>query len=120
LVEPGDTKTGFTGNRILTESFDIKNVYGMLSPESEVYSEIAASKESPYQERFQHSLKRMEHDEQNGAPPEAVAKVIYRMIRKKNPPIRAAVGFQYKAIVFLKRILPARLAEMVVGLIYNS
>lgn len=99
LVEPGDTKTGFTDNRLLAG---------------------CSGKDSPYHERFAHSLARMEHDEKNGASPEAVARVIYRLIKKKNPPVRATVGFQYKAIMFLKRILPTIILEKLVGILYNN
>jgi short-subunit dehydrogenase len=98
LVEPGDTKTGFTKNRITAQM---------------------ANSESPYFERFKRSLARMEKDEQNGASPTSVAHVIYKMIIKKNPPVRTAVGFQYKAILFLKKILPGSILEIVVGLLYN-
>ncbi|MCX7772477.1 MAG: SDR family NAD(P)-dependent oxidoreductase, partial [Clostridia bacterium] len=98
VVEPGDTKTGFTGNRSIANK---------------------CTGETAYSARFKRSLARMEHDEQNGASPVAVAQVIYRLIQKKNPPIRATVGFQYKAILFLKRILPSRLVEKLVGLLYN-
>lgn len=98
LVEPGDTKTGFTQSRILAKK---------------------AQEKTAYSERFSRSLARMEHDEQNGVPPLAVAKVIARMIKKKNPPIRVAVGFQYKAILLLKRIVPSRLTEKIIGMLYN-
>lgn len=97
LVEPGDTRTGFTSSRIIAE---------------------AAGQDSPYYSRFRQSLARMEHDEQNGASPENVARVIHRMILRKNPPIRSAVGFGYKAILFLKRLLPSRLVEKLVGMLY--
>lgn len=98
LVEPGDTKTGFTHSRIIAKH---------------------SGENTPYYERFQRSLSRMEHDEQNGASPEAVAQVIYSMIIKKNPPVRATVGLQYKAILFLKRLLPTRILEKVIGILYN-
>lgn len=98
LVEPGDTKTGFTQSRLLARK---------------------ASGETAYSEKFSRSLARMERDEQNGVPPLDVAKVIARMVTKKNPPIRVAVGFQYKAILLLKRFLPSRLTEKIVGMLYN-
>lgn len=98
IVEPGDTKTGFTGNRTIAG---------------------ISNEKSPYYERFSRSLARMEHDEQNGVPPIAVARVIYKMMLKKNPPVRTTVGFQYKSILFLKRILPTRIVEMLVGMLYN-
>jgi hypothetical protein len=60
----------------------------------------------------------MEHDEQNGVPPEKVARVIHGMILKKNPPIRRAVGFGYKTILLLKKLLPSWLVEKLVGMLY--
>lgn len=97
LVEPGDTRTEFTSSRIIAE---------------------AAGKDSPYDNRFRKSLARMEHDEQNGVPPEKVARVIHGMILKKNPPIRRAVGFGYKTILLLKKLLPSWLVEKLVGMLY--
>jgi len=97
LVEPGDTRTGFTSSRVIAE---------------------AAGEDSPYYARFRKSLGRMEHDEQNGAPPEKVARAIHGMIMRKNPPIRRAVGPGYKTILFLKRLLPSRLVEKLVGMLY--
>jgi short-subunit dehydrogenase len=98
LVEPGDTKTDFTKSRIVAEG---------------------ANEKSPYHTRFTNSLARMEKDEQNGASPVAVANTIYKMVIKKNPPVRATVGISYKLILFLKRILPTRVLEKIVGLLYN-
>lgn len=98
VVEPGDTKTGFTSNRLISAN---------------------SNETSPYYERFQRSIKRMEHDEMNGASPESVAQLIYKIIIKKNPPLRTAAGFQYKAILFLKKLLPARILEFAVNKLYN-
>jgi short-subunit dehydrogenase len=98
IVEPGDTKTGFTNSRVIAGRSDEK---------------------SPYYPRFKRSLARMEHDEQNGVSPVVVAKTIHKMIIKKNPPVRTTVGFQYKAILFLKRILPTFVTEKLVGMLYN-
>ncbi len=98
LVEPGDTKTGFTKSRIIAQR---------------------ATKESPYYEKFTKSLARMEKDEQNGASPEAVAGVIYKMIKRRIPPVRTTVGLQYKTILLMKKILPGKILEKVVGLLYN-
>ena len=99
IVEPGDTKTSFTGSRSIVK---------------------ASNSESAYYERFKRSLSRMEHDEQNGAPPEAVARVILKAIKKKNPPIRTAVGFQYKLILFLRRIVPSKITEKLIGMLYSK
>lgn len=98
LIEPGDTKTEFTKSRIVAKG---------------------SNEQSIYHSRFIKSLARMEKDEQTGAPPVTVAKTVYKMIKSKNPPVRTAVGFQYKVILFLKRILPTRILEMIVGMLYN-
>ncbi len=98
IVEPGDTKTEFTGRRTISKKSD---------------------ETSPYYNRFTKSLARMEFDEQNGASPDAVAKTVYKVIKRKNPPVRVAVGFQYKLLLFLKKVLPTRLSSWIVGLLYS-
>lgn len=97
VVMPGDTKTGFTANRIKNEVLEDEN----------------------YKERVSKSIKRMEKDEQNGKPPESVAKVVYKVLKKKNPPSRVTVGIGYKSIVFLQKVLPRRLMLWVVKKIYG-
>lgn len=95
VIEPGDTKTGFTGARskALTES-------------------------SPYYARCARSVAKMEHDEQNGKPPESVAKTALRLAARKNPPLRVAVGAEYKALMGLKRVLPDRLLLKILTALY--
>ncbi|MBQ3108815.1 MAG: SDR family oxidoreductase [Clostridia bacterium] len=95
LVEPGDTKTGFTASRILTKE---------VSPRFEA--------------KFCASLARMEKDEQNGAPPEKVAKAVLRAAKSKNPPVRITVGLGYSLLRFVKRLLPDRLVLFIIRLLY--
>ena len=90
VIEPGDTKTGFTGAR--SKQLDTS---------------------SPYYERCVRSVQKMEHDEQNGKPPESVAKVALALAGTQNPPVRVAVGGAYKALMFAKRLLPDRLIEKI-------
>ena len=97
LVEPGDTKTGFTKARTSDE------------PEN-----------SPYFEQCKESVEHMAHDEQNGKPASSVAKIFLKMAGRKNPPVRCAVGLDYKALAFLAKILPARLINFIIRLIYIS
>lgn len=96
LVEPGDTKTGFTANRMMVEN-----------SENSRYSNIMTA-----------SVEKMEKDEQNGTSPNSVANLVYRMINKKNPPVRRAVGFSYQILVFLKRLLPDNLVLWIIGKMY--
>ena len=94
-IRPGDTKTGFTAARIKT---DVENdVYG---------------------KKITKSVQKMEKDEQNGASPLKVAKVMYKVIKKKNPPYVVSVDGIYKFLSFLKRLLPLRFVNYIVGKMY--
>lgn len=95
-VEPGDTKTEFTQNRIWAQ-----NAHG-----------------SKYEKTMKASIKKMERDEQNGVPPQKVAQTVYKMIKRKNPPVRRAVGFSYQLLVFLKRLLPERFVLWILRKMY--
>ena len=96
LIEPGDVRTGFTAARIYTE--DAKN--------------------SAYGDAFRHAIAQMEYDEQHGAHPQLIVKAIMKTIRSKNPPVRRVPGVTYKILVFLKRLLPARMVEWILTLMY--
>lgn len=95
IVEPGDTKTGFTGQRI-----------------------IAIPQESPYALTARIAIEKMEHDEQNGASAESVASVIYRVATTARPPVRKPVGTGYSLLLFAKRLLPDRMTEKIIGSLY--
>ena len=95
-VLPGDTKTGFTANRIKDNSDEL------------------------YGERIKSSVKRMEKDEQQGADPIKVSKVIYKCLKRKNPPVKIAVGFSYKCVRLLTKLLPAKLANKFLYLLYGK
>ena len=97
LVEPGDTKTGFTKARSNDEPED-----------------------SPYYKECREAVEHMAHDEQNGKPASSVAKVFLKLALRKNPPVRCAVGLDYKVLAFLAKILPARLINFIIRLIYIS
>jgi short-subunit dehydrogenase len=98
LVEPGDTRTEFTSKRQIV---------------------AAADEYSVYKESFTRSLNTMVKDETNGPEPDVVAKVVIKVLNRKNAPIRVAVGASYKALVILKRFVPARFAEYIIGKLYS-
>ena len=95
IVEPGDTKTGFTAAR-----------------------RTSLKDGSPYREAVEKSVARMEHDEQNGRSPESVAAAVVRLAGKKDPPVRVAVGFEYKLLMFLLRFMPDRFKQFVLRKMY--
>jgi short-subunit dehydrogenase len=95
-VLPGDTKTGFTDNR-----FQPKVVEDGL-----------------YKDRIKRSINKMEHDERNGMSPMAVVKLINKVINRKRMPIQVTVGFGYKFLVGLGKILPKRLVNWILAKMY--
>ena len=94
VVLPGDTKTEFTNYR--EKSHEGSDVYT----------------------RMENSIKRMEKDERNGKSADSVAKVVYRQAVKKRSRVTITVGGSYKALTFLKRILPETFVNNVVGKMY--
>jgi short-subunit dehydrogenase len=96
MVEPGDTKTNFTDKRI--------------------YSKDSAN--SVYKDYFKKSISTMEKDERNGPGPQKIVDAVIKIINSKNPPIRVIPGLSYKVITLLKKLLPSRLVEFVLGKIY--
>lgn len=96
LVEPGDTKTGFTNNRVFAKE----------------------SQDSIYKAAFDRSIARMVKDEQSGPPPVGVVNVIKKIINSSNPPVRVVVGPINKVLAFLKRILPSRVVVYIVSKLY--
>lgn len=96
-IMPGDTKTGFTANREKNTTMEDEN----------------------YNQRIKQSIEKMEKDEVNGVSPLCVSKVIKKVISRKNPPSRVTVGFPYKLIVFLSRIVPRKFMLWVVKKLYG-
>lgn len=99
LVEPGDFRTQFAANRKLT---------------------IESQNDSSYKERFGRALTVFEKEENNGADPQAIARLIERLIKKPGPKLRYSVGPAFQRIVpALKHILPHKLYERLFMKYYN-
>jgi len=97
LLMPGDTNTGFTDAR----KYEIEE-------------------SSPFYDDCLRAVGKMEKDELAGKSPMTAAKAIMKISRQNNPPARMVVGFDYKMLVFLKRILPDRAVESLLRAIYLS
>jgi NAD(P)-dependent dehydrogenase (short-subunit alcohol dehydrogenase family) len=91
LVEPGDFRTQITARRRTVQ---------------------AAETNDAYREAFARSKTKQDQDEANAQSPEAVARLVGRILNNPNPRTRYAVGmFTQTMVVPLKRILPQRLFE---------
>lgn len=99
LIEPGDVRTSFTENRRHT----------------------LASQTSPvYRDLYHRVLAKIEADERGGIAPEAVARLLLRVVRRRSPAPRYVVGPFYEQLaVWAKRWLPARAFEWLLMKNYN-
>lgn len=95
LIEPGDTKTGFTGARRLCKQV-----------------------QPCYQAPMTAAIYKMEQDEQKGRSPNTVARAALKLAYRTRVPIRRPVGFDYRAIRILCKLFPDRLAESIVRRLY--
>ena len=94
-VMPGDIRTGFTGAREKTHLGD--DLYGG---------------------RIGRSVAAMEKDEENGMAPEVAGGYIARIALKRKVKPLYAIGFAYKAVCVLVKLLPVALRNWIIGLLY--
>jgi short-subunit dehydrogenase len=84
IIEPGDTKTEITQNRRVAAAATGQQVYRL----------------------FATALKRTADDEQQGPGPDAVARLLWRIVNTPSPQLRYTVGPPIqRAAVFMKRLL---------------
>ncbi len=95
-VLPGDVKTGFTSARVIDNDVADKS----------------------QQEAIKASISKVENDEQKGMTPDSVAKVVTKVLKKKRPPLRVAVGFAYKFVPLLVRTLSLKFINFIVRKLY--
>ena len=60
----------------------------------------------------------MMHDERNGKSPATVSRSIERLLKKKHMRAQVTVCFSYKLLVLLIKLLPHRVVEELMVLIY--
>ena len=94
-VRPGDIQTGFTDARI--KSMQTNDAYGDF---------------------VKNKTDKMEKSERKGMQPIAVAKHVYKIAKRKNPPLISSVGFGYKCISLLLKIVPVRWSNYLVYKLY--
>jgi NAD(P)-dependent dehydrogenase (short-subunit alcohol dehydrogenase family) len=89
LVEPGDFATGFTDSRRPARN----------ALENEVYADV-----------YRAALAVIERDERGGASPEAIGRLVARILASRSPRLRYTVGpVLQRVAVRLRSILPAKL-----------
>ncbi len=96
VIEPGDTKTGFTQRRVYAKK----------------------TRNTAYKKPFERALYEMIRSELAAYGPEKCAKLVLKTAKMKNPPIRQSVGFENKLFYVLAKILPLTVREKIISLIY--
>ena len=94
-VMPGDIRTGFTAAREKSIAGD--DVYGG---------------------RIAKSVAVMEHDEETGMDPVVAGRYIAKLALQKRVKPEYAVGAKYKFLAVLAKLLPCRLRNRIIGLLY--
>ena len=94
-VSPGDIRTGFTAAR-----------------------EKSADGDEAYGGRIARSVGRMERDEQGGMDPAVAGGFIARVALKKRVKPHYVIGFSYRCLVFLDRLLPCGMVRRLLYLLY--
>ena len=96
-ILPGDTKTGFTSARVIDNK----------------------AEDEQQRKDIEKSLAKIAKDEeQKGMSPDKVALVAVKMAKRKNPPLRVTVGFGYKTLVFLQRIVSTKFLNYIIRKLY--
>jgi len=100
VVNPGDFKTGFTANRLVTQ----KDQSG-----------------SDYQPAAGKAIGIMGRDEQSGCDPGLLAAAMCKIVRKKNPKYRYIIGrFDQRLIARIRHLLPPRLVRRIISSHYGN
>lgn len=98
-ILPGDVATGFTAARKINKA--------------------GKDSDSPYREKMDRNLAKIEHDEQGGMAPEVIGRAILKQLRRKHMAVRVIPRLDYKLIGMLVRFLPAKTVLSVVSRLYN-
>ena len=93
VVEPGDTKTGFTAARRFTQNMS-------------------------YGKDCEHAIAAFERDELNGVSPMTSALEVWRSANRKHLRAHYAVCFQYKLLCFIFAICPGFIREFALKMLY--
>ena len=99
LVQPGDTRTGFTDARVTAQG--------------------AGRSDSPYHGVFERSIQSMAASERHGDHPDRIATTFVRLLFRRSPPPRVVAGnWLYPAAAVAHRLLPTRWFRRVITSMY--
>ena len=98
VINPGDFSTGFTAQRDKVDNPDALAAYP----------------------GYAKSMQSIEHDENSGLQPDRLALRISKIVRKRNPRNRYIIAtFVQKSSVFIKKVLPPKWYDKILGSYYK-
>ncbi len=98
VINPGDFSTGFTAQRDKVDNPQALAAYP----------------------GYAKSMQSIEHDENSGLQPDRLASRISKIVRKRNPRNRYIIAtFVQKASVFIKKVLPPKWYDKILGSYYK-
>jgi hypothetical protein len=98
VINPGDFSTGFTAQRDKVDNPQALAAYP----------------------GYAKSMQSIEHDENSGLQPDRLARRISKIVRKRNPRNRYIIAtFVQKASVFIKKVLPPKWYDKILGSYYK-
>jgi NAD(P)-dependent dehydrogenase (short-subunit alcohol dehydrogenase family) len=99
LLEPGDVQTGFTGSRVMA---------------------AAANSSSAYSDALSKCMQIVEKEEKQGVEPQVIAELMCRVIEGTAQGPRYTCGqVSQRASAWIKRVLPGRMFENIIGSFYG-
>ena len=98
-ILPGDVATGFTGARKLNAA--------------------AQDPDSPYRQKMDRNLKKIEADEQGGMKPEVIGRAILKQLRRRHMRVRVIPRIDYAAVGALVRYLPEKSKLALLNFLYS-
>lgn len=99
LVQPGDTRSGFSKARRIAAACD---------------------RQSAYWQRCTRSVSKMEQDEASGMSSEKLAALVVRQLSRKRPPLIFTPGWSSRLTALAAKWLPLRLVRRLVNRLYAA
>lgn len=99
LIEPGDFNTGFTSNRV---------------------SSNTTASDPDYKDQYAETLKIIENNEDTGSDPSKIAKLVLQIVKRDSRKFRYPVGNLIERLsIFVKRLVPGRLYQWILRVFYK-
>ncbi|MGN0235544.1 MAG: SDR family NAD(P)-dependent oxidoreductase [Paludibacteraceae bacterium] len=116
VLMPGDVQTGFTAAR---KKVQLPAADASAIPQHSVSPSSSKGEQEKLYPHAEQAVAAMEHDEEHGLTPQAMARCLYRIATARHPRPQYIGGAEYHLFAFLQWLLPQRLVNYIVGKLYS-